>query len=154
VAGKNSRAQAGNRWLPVHSRGLFEGVTSQQVASANLLFTSRAQASSASLLTLALHFSPGAANTFRSRLGHPLGPCDVAKILENPCRSAGISFDPRHLLRWIEPLPPEHVNPWSISSLLAARNNVASFKVYLRRLRNLRLWNLRISAPFTMPHDH
>jgi len=53
------------RRRPVHSRGLFEGVASQQAASVDLCLVSRAQATTASFLTLALWFRFIAETTLR-----------------------------------------------------------------------------------------
>jgi len=60
-----------NLWLPVHSRGLFDGAASPQTEFADLRLICKAQVTSASLLTLALNFRPRAVTTFRmvSKLG-------------------------------------------------------------------------------------
>jgi len=71
VAGKEYLISEVNLWWPICSRGLFEGVASQQAAFADLRLICKAQVTSASLLTLALNFRPRAATTFRivSKLG-------------------------------------------------------------------------------------
>ena len=71
VEGKEYLVPEVNSWWPVHSRGLFEGVASPQAAFADLRLMFKAQVTSASLLTLALNFSPKAVTTFRmvSKLG-------------------------------------------------------------------------------------
>ena len=58
-------------WWPVHSRGLFEGDASPQASLTVLRLIFKAQATSASFLTLALNFRPRAMTTFKmvSKLG-------------------------------------------------------------------------------------
>lgn len=71
MAGKEYLAPEVKSWWPVRSRGMFEGVASKQAAFADLRFMFKAHVTSASLLTLALNFSPKAVTTFKmvSKLG-------------------------------------------------------------------------------------